>query len=199
MKSRDRFSGRARTPSVDATPLESDLTDTLPDAFADHLGSAADLTFGEARRAYQSVIFAFVARRVRPVEEAEDVVAAVFVDAFRHWGRRKGDPRLWLLGIARRKVADSLRKRRTQWTLREEDAVADALGDFVRRAEADRAAALVARLPENERDALLMQVLEELPIEEIAAVLGRSTKATNSLLGRARTRVRRLAAKDEPR
>ena len=171
------------------------MTDILPDT----VRGATDLTFGEARRAYGSVVFAFVARRVRPVEEAEDVVAAVFVDAFRHWGRRRGDPRLWLLGIARRKVADSLRRRRTQWTLREEDAVADALGDFVLRAEADRAAALVARLPADERDALLMQVLEEMPIEEIAAVLGRSAKATNSLLGRARTRVRRLALQDEPR
>ena len=163
------------------------MTDTLP-------ATTMDLTFDEARRRLQPVVFAFVARRVRPVEEAEDVVAAVFVDAFRHWNRRQGDPRLWLLGIARRKVADSLRRKKPQWSIREDDATANAMGDFVQRAEADQAAALVARLPADERDALLMSVLEEMPIEEIAAVLGRSAKATNSLLGRARTRVRRLAA-----
>ena len=157
------------------------------------------LAFGEARALHQGAVFAFVARRVRPLEEAEDIVAAVFVDAYRHWYRLKGDPRLWLFGIARRKVADSLRKRRDQWTIREDDATADALGDFVQRAQADAAAALVAKLPPDERDALLMQVLEEMSIEEIATVLGRSTKATNSLLGRARTRVRRLAAPEETR
>lgn len=165
---------------------------TLTEAAELH-DKASRLTFTEARLALQPVIFAFVARRVRPLEEAEDVVAAIFVDAFRHWHRCKGDPRLWLLGIARRKVADSLRKKRNHWTIREGDATADALGDFVQRAQAERAAALVARLPQDERDALLMQALEEMPIEEIASVLGRSVKATNSLLGRARTRARRLA------
>ncbi len=161
--------------------------------------SGTTLTFAEARSLYQSIVFAFVARCVRPLEEAEDVVASVFVDAFRHWHRLRGDPRLWLLGIARRKVADSLRKRRDQWTIRESDATADALGDFVQRAQADAAAAFVAKLPQDERDALLMQVLEEMSIEEIAAVLGRSTTPTNSLLARARTRVRRLAGPEETR
>lgn len=169
------------------------MTDSLPEP-ADPPARTMDLAFDEARRSLQPVVFAFVARRVRPVEEAEDVVAAVFVDAYRHWSRRKGDPRLWLLGITRRKVADSLRKRKVSWTIREDDATANAMGDFVHRAEAEGAAALVARLPQDERDALLMSVLEEMPIDEIAAVLGRSPKAANSLLGRARTRVRRLAA-----
>lgn len=127
------------------------------------------------------------------------MVAAVFVDAYLHWHRRTGDPRLWLLGIARRKVADSFRKRRSHWPLHENDATADALGDFVRLAQADAATELIARLPADERDALLMQVLEEMSIEEIAVVLGRSTKATNSLLGRARARVRRLTASEENR
>ena len=129
------------------------------------------------------------------MEDAEDVTAAVFVDAYRHWGRRRGDPRLWLLGIARRKVADALRKRRNWWRVREEDLRADAMDEFVTRTEASAAAEIVARLPADERDALLMQALEDLTIEEIAAVLGRSPKATNSLLQRARARVARLVEK----
>ena len=169
------------------------MTQSFPEA-TELPAHPADLTFTEARQRYQAVVFAFVVRRVRPTEEAEDVVAAVFVDAFRYWGRRKGDPRLWLLGIARRKVADSLRRKRPSWDLREDDLQANAMDDLVHRSEAIRAAKLVDRLPTDEREALLMQVLEELPIEEIAVVLGRTVKATNSLLGRARTRVRRYAA-----
>ncbi|RYG43542.1 sigma-70 family RNA polymerase sigma factor, partial [bacterium] len=87
--------------------MERVLTDTYPDAV--DLPAAAPLTsFAEARRLYQPLVFAFVARRIRPTEDAEDIVAAVFVDAYRGWSRRKGEARLWLLGIARRKVADAL-------------------------------------------------------------------------------------------
>lgn len=151
-----------------------------------------NLTFAEARERYQGVVFAFVARRVRPVEEAEDIVAAVFVAAFPKWTKRKGDARLWLFGIARRKVADSLRKRRHPWPLRETDIVGNAMDDFVTQTEMAQASAILARLPADERDALLMSVVDELSIAEIGEVLGRSEKATNSLLGRARKRVRRL-------
>ena len=52
---------------------------------------AQRLTFAEARSRYQGLVFCFVANRIRPVQEAEDVVANVFVDAYRHWGRCKGD------------------------------------------------------------------------------------------------------------
>lgn len=160
--------------------------------------TAKAMPFAEARQRYQSLVFTFVSRRVRPIEEAEDITAAVFLDAFRNWKRLRGEPRLWLLGIARRKVADHLRKRRNAWQLREEDSLqADGMTEFITHAEASAAANIVARLPENERDALLMQVLEAMKIEEIAAVLGRSPKATNSLLQRARTRVRRLVEQNQ--
>jgi RNA polymerase sigma-70 factor (ECF subfamily) len=155
------------------------------------LTKAHRLTFAEARSRYQGLVFAFVANRIRPVQEAEDVVANVFVDAYRHWSRCKGDPKLWLLGIARRKVADALRKKKPIWTIREEDATSNAMDEFVNQAQANQAAAMVAKLPPDERDAFLMQVVEEMQIEEISVVLGRSVKATNSLLGRARARIRR--------
>ncbi len=160
---------------------------------------AQNLTFAQARIQYQDLLFVFVSRRIRPTEEAEDIVAAIFVDAFQHWHRKKGDPRLWLLGIARRKVADSLRKKKPNWTIREEDSTSNAMDEFVTKAQADHAAEIVAKLPAEERDALMMQIVDELPIAEIAVILGRSEKATNSLLGRARTRVRRMTANQGPK
>ena len=154
---------------------------------------AAEIGFPEARRRYQSLVFAFVSRRVRPVEEAEDVTAEVFADAFRHWKKKNGEPRLWLLGIARRKVADFYRRRKN-WSLREgEEPSADLFAEFVASFESREAIRVLFSLPEDERDALSMQVLEEMSIAEIAEVIGRSYAATNSLLQRARSRVREIS------
>ena len=155
---------------------------------------AVEIEFAEARGRYQSLVFAFVSRRVRPVEEAEDVTAEVFADAFRHWRKRKGEPRLWLLGIARRKVADSYRGRR-QWPLRDsEEPSADLFAEFVASFESKEAMQILFSLPEDERDALSMQILEEMSIGEIAEVIGRSYAAANSLLQRAREGFRELGS-----
>jgi DNA-directed RNA polymerase specialized sigma24 family protein len=72
-------------------------------------------TFQDARRAHQSMVFAFVSRRIKPREDAEDVTAEVFLVAYRHWAKKRGETRLWLFGIARRKIADAYRRRRGVW------------------------------------------------------------------------------------
>jgi RNA polymerase sigma-70 factor, ECF subfamily len=152
------------------------------------------VSFEEARDQYQSLVFAFVSRRIRQVEEAQDLTAQVFIDAFRQWKGLRGPAKLYLLGIARKKVSDALRRRRRTLTLREGDWQASGMDEFVSFAEANEAYAVVMRLPADERDAILMQVLEELPVEEIAPVIGRSVKATHSLLQRARSRISKMTA-----
>ena len=148
-------------------------------------------TFQSARERHLSLVFAFVSRRIKPREEAEDVTAEVFVAAYRCWRMRRGETRLWLLGIARRKVADAYRRQKRTFDLRrDEEPSADALREFEQSYESRRALAVLFSLPDAERDALALQALEGLSIEEIAEVLGRSHSATNSLLQRARTRVR---------
>lgn len=168
------------------TAIEADLATEHP-----------TLDFAEARARYAGLIFAFVSRRIRPYEDAEDICAQVFVDAYRHWGRHRGDPKVWLLGIARRKVADHRRRQRPWWTFRDDDApTGDAMADMVAEANRREIAAGLRRLPKPEREALLLQVLEELSVAEVAAVLGRSPQATNSLLQRARARLRRLLGEE---
>ena len=149
------------------------------------------MSFDEAREQYEALIFTFVSRRIRPVEEAEDIVAHVFVDAYLQWRRLRGEPKNWLLGIARRKVCDALRKQRKSWSLEEGDARACALGGFIEATQVRQAVLIVASLPDDQRDAFLLQVLEELSIDEIAQVMGRSGASVNSLLQRARARIQR--------
>ncbi|HEX8465137.1 MAG TPA: RNA polymerase sigma factor [Abditibacterium sp.] len=154
-------------------------------------------------------VFRYVSRRLARREDAEDVCAEVFAAAFETLPRFRGDvePKLWLLGIARRKVADALRRQ----TLRRE--VADALRRQTLRREVElppdfdladaschshppRAALqaetrqklrdLLANLKDEQREVLLLKYVEELSVEEIAVVMNRSHGAANSLLQRAR-------------
>ena len=149
------------------------------------------MTFMEARIAYEPIVFGYVSRRIRPREEAEDIAAQVFVDAYVQWRRLRGAPKYWLLGIARRKVCDALRKQRRLWSLQEGDAQACALGGYMAATEVRQAVAIVMQLPDDQRDAFLLQVLEDMPIDEIAQVMARTHASVNSLLQRARTRIQR--------
>lgn len=155
---------------------------------------------------YLDDVSRYVSRRVTNREEAEDITVEVFTAAFQGLPRFKGqcDPRLWLLGIARRKIADSLRQRqRRRETLTSEmtehAAEADDLisGDttagpaiLAEQREARQAVRrLLQGLKEEQREALLLKYVEGLSINEMAVVMGRSPAAVNSLLQRARATV----------
>jgi RNA polymerase sigma-70 factor (ECF subfamily) len=120
--------------------------------------------------------------------------------------RGRYDARLWLLGIARRKVIDSRRRSwRRRETLESENSedrkfteLAGAMqpstgpeATLLRTEAIQQIRALVDSLKEEQREALLLQHLEALTIAEIAVVMGRSPAAINSLLQRARTALHR--------
>lgn len=150
---------------------------------------------------YLPDVFRFVRRRLARQEDAEDATAEVFAAALEALPkrRREDDPRLWLLGIARRKVADVLRRqtRRRETLTTEmphgaEPAQPSALHADLERLEAVREVRrLVDGLRPDQRDALLLHYLEDLSVAEIATVLRRSPAAVNSLLQRARAAVYR--------
>jgi RNA polymerase sigma-70 factor (ECF subfamily) len=137
------------------------------------------------RERYLDDVFRYVSAFVRPPAEAEDVTMDVFHAALtsRDRLRRGDDPRLWLLGIARRKVADCLRRR---YRRREEPLAA---GIQTRERDLDQTVLLgqvLAQIPRDHGQVLVLKYVNGLSTEEIARVLGRSTAAANSLLQRAR-------------
>jgi RNA polymerase sigma-70 factor (ECF subfamily) len=153
-----------------------------------------DLEAREALRlGYLDEIYAYASRRLARREDAEDAAAETFRAAFANLHRMpKGDVRLWLFGIARRKVADLYRKERRRREVALTDDLAVTEGQSL---ESREAAANIRRivysLPDNQREALLLQYLEGLSHAEIAFVIGRSPTAVNSLIQRARARVYR--------
>jgi RNA polymerase sigma-70 factor, ECF subfamily len=153
---------------------------------------------------YQAEIFRYAVRRVGDSAEAEDITAEVFAAVLAQPGRvpkvsrtaSSGDDltRAYLIGIARRKVTDTLRKRsrHPQEPLSPELPHAHSLEVSLEKQEAARQLRkLLDALPADWREVLLLKYVEELSLREIALALNRSEKAVNGLLQRARAEARK--------
>ncbi|MEP7364478.1 MAG: RNA polymerase sigma factor [Acidobacteriota bacterium] len=148
---------------------------------------------------------AFVARFADPVhsfvkwrlarsgQSVDDVVQEVFLEAWRGLPRYRGDGSLlsWILGIARHKVQDhyrvALRNAEFDESVEETQVELPRIeGDLLRRERGERVQAVLAELPEAYRAVLLWRYWEAQSAAVIAAAIGRSEKAVERLLARAR-------------
>jgi RNA polymerase sigma factor (sigma-70 family) len=152
-----------------------------------------DALFVETRLA----LLGYLARRCQTPEDAADLLAEVFLVAWRRIDDvRKGDDgRLWLYGVARRVLANHHRRART------ETGLAIELGEAVRRLAAERhdevldarlplLASALARLDEKDRELLTLTAWEDLSPTQIASVLGQPVGVVRVRLHRARKRLR---------
>ena len=137
------------------------------------------------------------ARRRAARADADDVLAEVFLVA---WRRLEEVPsaqeRVWLLGVARRALANQRRGSTRQGALRERLAVharapAPASAQPFPAAGQARLGRALASLSESDRELLLLLAWEGLSNEEAARVLEIGSRALRVRLHRAR---RRLAA-----
>lgn len=123
---------------------------------------------------------------------AEDITSETFVRAWAHVERiRTESVKGYLLAIARNLAHDELRRRRRQEPLHSElrDLEPDPSRRVEERGELHSVLGAVAGLPEGEREALALRVIEELPYEEVARVLGISVVAAKVRVHRARARL----------
>lgn len=156
--------------------------------------------FGDRIYPYLDRVYSYVVRRVGSPALAEDISAETFKDALLNRCKfRQEDPYCWLLGIARRKVADAFRNKRRRgeirWSHPKVESVESHDGNPQTLLE-DRERArllrdLVMRLPRDQREALLLQHLEQLSQYEAAAVMGKSVQSVNSIQQRARQNLHR--------
>jgi RNA polymerase sigma factor (sigma-70 family) len=125
---------------------------------------------------------------------AQDVVSETFLAAVRSIGTVAPEAVIggWLIGIARHKVGDLHRRsrlaERAQFVLKQSVEARPAEPTTPLEAEEMRGqvAAALDRLSDDERQVLEWKYLEELSVREIAERLGRTEKAIEALLYRAR-------------
>jgi RNA polymerase sigma factor (sigma-70 family) len=159
--------------------------------------------FGTLFDRHATVLFRYLVRRVG-VDEAEPLLGDVFRIAFEKrasYDAERPNARPWLYGIATNLLAHHRRSeaRRigaTARVLARQLPGEDPADEVVARLDAGellpRIAEAVARLPEGERDALLLYVWEELGYEEIATALDVPVGTVRSRLNRARSTLREL-------
>jgi RNA polymerase sigma factor (sigma-70 family) len=152
--------------------------------------------FDEHRRA----VLGYALRRVADPADAADVVAETFLTAWRRLDDVPGGGAAlpWLLGVARRVLANQRRGARRHAGLAERLAgeLATQLGAPPESDLGLRAA--LARLPERDRELLLLAAWEELTPSQIAMVTGLRGVTVRSRLHRARRRLRAELERDAP-
>jgi len=151
-------------------------------------------------------VYGYLLSRCSVAALAEDLTAETFlaaVDAVQR-GTCTTPSTGWLVGIARHKLVDHWRRREREVrglrVVGGDRAVAPPGDDDPWDATLDalRARETLAGLASQHRTALVLRYVDDLPVAEVAAVLGRSLHATETLLVRARRAFRAAYGKEEP-
>lgn len=155
---------------------------------------------------YSTALYRVAFSVTRNAAEAEDAVQETFLRVLRHESRLAEirDYRVWLVRIVWNIVLD--RKRRAKTRPEGEDLAdhARALPSSDRPADATaisfqehaRIMALIDRLPDREREALLLSAVDELTTAEIASALGTTESSIRSRIFRARRELAVLLEKE---
>ena len=159
--------------------------------------------FNEFYAQHAHWVFACIFHRLEGARaDAEEIWQDTILSALRALEGYRGQSRLtsWLCGIARHKVADFCR-RRGPISRATSSLPPDQLLDLMDRGPLPdevlqqgiaraRMAEALAGLPAECRTALIARYVDERSVDEIARQLGRSYKATESLLSRGRAKLR---------
>jgi len=156
-------------------------------------------------REFHPSVLAFL--RGRAPAEAEDLASDVFIAVAEGLGRFEGDEdgfRSWLFTITYRQVGQLRRRmgrRRTDpFPIEEVDErvpPGDAETDAMAAISTQQALELIATLPPAQGEVLLLRVVADLPVDEVARIVNKRPTAVRALQHRAIVGLARRAARDE--
>jgi RNA polymerase sigma factor (sigma-70 family) len=136
-------------------------------------------------------VYAYVAYRVGPGPDAEDITSEVFERALRYrdsYDPKRGEPMAWLIGIARTAVDGAYATPNVALdSVEEQPAPGDLADDTVRRLALVDAA---ARLSERDRELIALRYGAGLSGKQIGAILDMTRNAVDVAVHRAAERLR---------
>jgi len=145
--------------------------------------------------------------RMQGAAEPDDLASEVFLGVFRGIAKFAGDEgalRSWVFVIAHRRLHDERRRhyRGVPTASYDSEPVAPATpsaeDDALRRLATDRVRAICAQLAPDQRDVVLLRILGDLTVEQVADVLGKSVGAVKQLQRRGLEAIRRLSPEMNP-
>jgi RNA polymerase sigma-70 factor, ECF subfamily len=170
----------------------AETTDELDERLLVQAAQADPARFVDLYERYFHRVYAYVNRRTRSREEAEDLTSMVFERALVNLPKFewRGAPFVaWLFRIAANAIVD-----RQQAAARDLQESPASLPDAFEAADIERRAwlfQLVERLPDAQRQVIEMRFIEERSIREIATALDRSEGAVKQLQWRALENLRK--------
>ncbi|GAB3856106.1 RNA polymerase sigma factor [Hymenobacter terrigena] len=171
------------------------------------LQGGSEAAFRALVERYQTRVYRTAFSLLRNPEEAEDVAQEVFVEVYQTIGRFRGDAALstWLYRLATSRALKNRRRAQAKKRLAFFTSLLG-FGNEVLHEPPDHAHPLtllegqqqfqlllahIARLPDQQQVAFTLRHEQELSYEQIAAVLGTTVAAVESLLFRARQTLRK--------
>lgn len=160
-------------------------------------GGAAETAETVARRSYGKLV-AFLAARTRDVAAAEDALSEAFAAAMADWPRTGApdNPEAWLMTVARRKLIDASRRRKTSDTATPQlQLMQEELGAVEHSEIPDQRLALMfacahPAIEESVRAPLILQTIIGLNADTIASAFLTSPAAMSKRLVRAKDKIR---------
>jgi RNA polymerase sigma factor (sigma-70 family) len=156
----------------------------------EHVRGGSEPAFEALFDRYHGPVFAFCRHMLGSREEAEDAVQLTFLAAYRDLLRSQAPSRLrpWLYAIARHRCLSALRARREHPVAEIPELAIDHLAAQVATREDVRVTlADVARLPDDQRAALVLAELGDVSHKEIAEILVCPPEKVKALVFQARS------------
>ena len=137
--------------------------------------------------------------RLNGVSEVDELTNEVFAQVHRGLHRFSGDWagfRSWVFTIAHHRMVDDARRARRRPPIAlaevsEEAATGDVESEALDALSDERLHRLLSILSEDQRQVLLLRIVADLPLEEVAVALGKTVGAVKSLQHRALASLRR--------
>ena len=124
---------------------------------------------------------------------AEDLASSTFLKFFKAKWKQVDNPKAYLYSICRNVIADHFRSSKSDFsldTLLEEGQDFGATEDHEKRLLYSQAISEIQKLPEDQKEVILMQYVEDLDNKTIAQSLGKTESAVKSLAHRGLTTLR---------
>ena len=166
--------------------------------------AGADWAWAELYREHAPAVLGYL--RARRAPDPEDLLGEVFLQLVRDLHRFEGDAngfRAWVFTVAHRRLLDSLRSARRRPQVdggRELDELSGAVGDAEEEAlttlRNQQIAEMLACLSPDQQSVVLLRVIADLTVEQVASVIGKKPGAVKALQRRGLAALAREMSKE---